>query len=609
MSIIMQINPFEFFTDTNGDALDSGYIYIGEVNKDPRQYPVAIYYDEALTIPAAMPLRTSNGYVVRNGSPTFLYINGNYSIRVEDKKHRQIYYVADFLLVGNSRAVSVSELGASSGAGMVGWARNAITSSISDVGGFLNSQPVSVWEKANLAVGYTPGGDPSAWDWAPAINAILSQYGNCQLNRGRFGIASQIVMQPGCILSGVGPGYAGGTEYSSIPSSVLVALPAFSGSSVITSSLPVTDNVLTAVGLSEFRLDLFSCPEHGIVLTDVYDGVLIDNVHVIGSAADKRGLWFASGSYGLGQTVGMRNVQVIARSNSTATVSPFRADALNESVFSGCKFFGSFGGVNASLGACVELSGCGGILFDGCSTAFGDVGISLVDHPSRKNYGITMHGCTFEALRTTAVKIRGSATRKATEIYVRSTRYYDSVFTMTNAVDVDFVEQSLFECSFKKAILGAGADQNTLTIQRQNFVTDGGTNNLILSQPNVIDGYYGINKKIRAIGGIQSDAIADLGGGISYFTRTFVAASGAISPFDGVILINRTLAANYTLPLATAAGTNRTFVIRIKSIGSAASNILISGSDTINGAASISIGASPASLTLVSDGISAWYSM
>lgn len=108
MSVIMQINPFEFFVDTGGTALDSGYIWVGEANKYSPSFPVTAYYDEAMTIPAAMPLRTSNGYVVRNGSPTLLYINGNYSILVQDKTRRQVYYVADFLLTGSSSAAPMS---------------------------------------------------------------------------------------------------------------------------------------------------------------------------------------------------------------------------------------------------------------------------------------------------------------------------------------------------------------------------------------------------------------------------------------------------------------------------------------------------------------------
>lgn len=110
MSIVMQLNPYDFFTDTAGDALDGGYIYIGQPNLDPRLYPVTVYYDEALTVPAAQPLRTASGYIARNGSPSFLFINGNYSILVQDSRHRQIYYVPDFLLIGNAVAVNTGDL-------------------------------------------------------------------------------------------------------------------------------------------------------------------------------------------------------------------------------------------------------------------------------------------------------------------------------------------------------------------------------------------------------------------------------------------------------------------------------------------------------------------
>lgn len=185
MSVIMQINPFEFFTDAAGDALDAGYIYIGEVNKDPRQYPVAIYYDAALTIPAAMPLRTSGGYVVRNGSPTFLYVNGNYSIRVEDKKHRQIYYVPDFLFIGTNAAVTALDLANSTdpskGAGLVGWTRAVLADKINTVHKALDAQEFNIWEFANLATGYTVGGNPLTWDWAPAFLAAFQSANNGRL--------------------------------------------------------------------------------------------------------------------------------------------------------------------------------------------------------------------------------------------------------------------------------------------------------------------------------------------------------------------------------------------------------------------------------------------
>lgn len=130
MSIVMQVNPFEFFVDAAGTPLDSGYIWVGQPNKYSPSFPVVAYYDEAMTIPAAMPLRTSNGYIVRNGSPAFLYINGNYSILVQDRNHRQMYYVPDFLLIGNDSAVPAGDLSNSTdptkGAGQVGRATRQI---------------------------------------------------------------------------------------------------------------------------------------------------------------------------------------------------------------------------------------------------------------------------------------------------------------------------------------------------------------------------------------------------------------------------------------------------------------------------------------------------
>lgn len=125
MSIVMQINPFDYFSDQKGEALDEGYVWIGQANKDPRQFPIPVYFDAALTIPAAVPLRTNAGYIVRGNSPTLLYIGGNYSILVQDKKGRQVYYVPDFLMIGNSSAVSSGDLtnatDPAKGAGMIGF--------------------------------------------------------------------------------------------------------------------------------------------------------------------------------------------------------------------------------------------------------------------------------------------------------------------------------------------------------------------------------------------------------------------------------------------------------------------------------------------------------
>lgn len=102
--------PYQFIAGLDGEALDAGTIYYGEPNKDPIQFPKSVFYDSGLTIPAPQPLRTVNGYIVRNGTPTSLFASGNYSVLVLDKHGRQVYFVADFQLIGNAVAITTSQV-------------------------------------------------------------------------------------------------------------------------------------------------------------------------------------------------------------------------------------------------------------------------------------------------------------------------------------------------------------------------------------------------------------------------------------------------------------------------------------------------------------------
>jgi hypothetical protein len=85
MPAIIIESPYPLFTDDDGAALEDGYIYVGTANLDPVANPIAVYFDSALTIPAAQPIRTSGGYPVYSGSPARLFVNSDYSIRVNDK--------------------------------------------------------------------------------------------------------------------------------------------------------------------------------------------------------------------------------------------------------------------------------------------------------------------------------------------------------------------------------------------------------------------------------------------------------------------------------------------------------------------------------------------
>lgn len=88
--------PFPVFQDRDGQPLDNGYVYIGTPYLDPQTNPVQVYFDEALTILAAQPLRTINGYVSNAGTPAQLYVNGvNFSIKVLDSKANLVYSFQD----------------------------------------------------------------------------------------------------------------------------------------------------------------------------------------------------------------------------------------------------------------------------------------------------------------------------------------------------------------------------------------------------------------------------------------------------------------------------------------------------------------------------------
>lgn len=88
--------PYPVFYDRDGQPLDNGNIYIGVANLDPVTNPLQVYYDESLTIPASQPLKTSNGYIYRNGTPAQLYVNAvNFSILVNDEKNLLVYSFPD----------------------------------------------------------------------------------------------------------------------------------------------------------------------------------------------------------------------------------------------------------------------------------------------------------------------------------------------------------------------------------------------------------------------------------------------------------------------------------------------------------------------------------
>jgi len=86
---------FPFFTDSSGNALDSGFVYFGEPNQNPITNQVTMYWDDDLSIPAAQPLRTMGGLIYRNGTPANLYTDQDVSILVQDSRGRLVWSLAE----------------------------------------------------------------------------------------------------------------------------------------------------------------------------------------------------------------------------------------------------------------------------------------------------------------------------------------------------------------------------------------------------------------------------------------------------------------------------------------------------------------------------------
>jgi len=88
----LSIQPtYPIFTETDGQPLENGYIWVGTANLDPQINPVNVYWDAALTQLAVQPIRTLGGYPMNSGTPARLFVGSDYSIQVQNKNGSVIY--------------------------------------------------------------------------------------------------------------------------------------------------------------------------------------------------------------------------------------------------------------------------------------------------------------------------------------------------------------------------------------------------------------------------------------------------------------------------------------------------------------------------------------
>lgn len=148
--------PREYMADGRALPLENGDVYIGEAHQDPQVHPIQVFWDAAMTVPAAQPLEVSGGYVMNGGSRADFYIaETEYSMRLRDRHGVQVDYIAS---VPNG-------LTGGEGAGFVGFSQNGIYPSGSM--GAKAQQTICPMDEP-----FGAAGDDTADD-GPALNAMF----------------------------------------------------------------------------------------------------------------------------------------------------------------------------------------------------------------------------------------------------------------------------------------------------------------------------------------------------------------------------------------------------------------------------------------------------
>jgi hypothetical protein len=92
MSAFSVSEPFPTFHDRDGQPLDGGFLYFGTAGLPAGANQVPVYVDAALTIPAAQPVRTLNGFPQYQGAACRLYVNADdFSVAVHQSDNTLVF--------------------------------------------------------------------------------------------------------------------------------------------------------------------------------------------------------------------------------------------------------------------------------------------------------------------------------------------------------------------------------------------------------------------------------------------------------------------------------------------------------------------------------------
>lgn len=184
-------NGKQQFVDINGRPLVGGKVYFYSVGTST---PKNTYQDVGETI------LNTNPVIIDARGQASIYGSGRYRQVVRD-----VFGVTIWDQVIADPAGTLGDLLATaSGSKQVGWSREMLIDSITNVHQMLDAQPRSIWEFAHLVISRPTPSNPSTWDWTPAFSAALSAGGVVDLVFGETYPCTDVVVTSPVILRGEG---------------------------------------------------------------------------------------------------------------------------------------------------------------------------------------------------------------------------------------------------------------------------------------------------------------------------------------------------------------------------------------------------------------------
>lgn len=201
MTALAVASPLPQFFDLDGSPLSQGKIYFGLPVQNPEISPITAYWDAAATQPAAQPLRTKAGYIVRNGKPATVFIDGAYSITVKNRRGQVVLYEPDSSVLSNDQVIlnainslKVDLLNGSDnakGAALIGFSSSAVYPA-DTVGRALAGSKNLLLDGTVDFTGATP--------CTAAINTLIANGGDWVIPPGIYLLDGPIIIPDNCIL-------------------------------------------------------------------------------------------------------------------------------------------------------------------------------------------------------------------------------------------------------------------------------------------------------------------------------------------------------------------------------------------------------------------------